>query len=101
MNHEPKAQAGSVNITKYVKVATGKGEGWCFCPVVRSSNGRIRADYVWSMEERSFTRKALTTSSGIRRELVAKLAEQTGGKAVRIVVPELSEMCHLPRLRRA
>ena len=30
---------------KYVKVATRKGEGWRFCPVVRSSNGRIRAGY--------------------------------------------------------
>jgi hypothetical protein len=30
---------------KYVKVATRKGEGWRFCPVVRSSNGRTRADY--------------------------------------------------------
>jgi hypothetical protein len=46
MNRQPKAQASRVNITKYVKVATEKGEGWRFCPVVRSSNGRIRADYV-------------------------------------------------------
>src|SRR5436309_1795826 len=46
MNREPKAQASRVNITKYVKVSTETGEGWRFCPVVRSSNGRIRTDYV-------------------------------------------------------
>ncbi|HET9182182.1 MAG TPA: tyrosine-type recombinase/integrase [Candidatus Angelobacter sp.] len=46
MNRQPKAQASRVNITKYVKVATANGEGWRFCPVVRSTNGRIRADYV-------------------------------------------------------
>jgi hypothetical protein len=46
MNREPKVQASRVNITKYVKVPTGTGAGWRFCPVVRSSNSRIRADYV-------------------------------------------------------
>ena len=46
MNREPKVQGSRVNITKYVKVPTDAGEGWRFCPVVRSSNGRIRADYV-------------------------------------------------------
>jgi hypothetical protein len=45
MNREPKAQASRVNITKYVKVATGR-RGMALLPVVRSSNARIRADYV-------------------------------------------------------
>ncbi|HKV94293.1 MAG TPA: hypothetical protein VJW20_17220 [Candidatus Angelobacter sp.] len=69
MNHEPKAQASRINITKYVKVATGKSEGWRCCPVVRSSNGRIRADYVLVDRRTEFHKEgALTTSSGMRRE---------------------------------
>ena len=41
-----KSHAGSVNLTKYVKVRGAASETWRFCPVVYTSNGRIRPDYV-------------------------------------------------------
>ncbi|MGC1371924.1 MAG: hypothetical protein WA824_07290 [Candidatus Sulfotelmatobacter sp.] len=41
-----KSHAGRVNLTKYVKVHGAASETWRFCPVVYTSNGRIRPDYV-------------------------------------------------------
>ena len=41
-----KHHAGRVNLTKYVKVRGAASETWRFCPVVHTSNGRIRPDYV-------------------------------------------------------
>ena len=41
-----KSHAGRVNLTKYVKVRGAASETWRFCPVVYTSNGRIRPDYV-------------------------------------------------------
>lgn len=41
-----KSHAGRVNLTKYVKVRGTAFETWRFCPVVHSSNGRIRPNYV-------------------------------------------------------
>jgi integrase/recombinase XerD len=41
-----KYHAGRVNLTKYVKVRGAASETWRFCPVVHTSNGRIRPDYV-------------------------------------------------------
>jgi integrase/recombinase XerD len=41
-----KSHAGRVNLTKYVKVRGAASETWRFCPVVPTSNGRIRPDYV-------------------------------------------------------
>ena len=38
--------AGRVNLTKYVKLGKGAADKWRFCPVIRTSNGRIRPDYV-------------------------------------------------------
>lgn len=42
--HKP--LAGRVNITKYVKVGGHGSATWRFCAVVRTSNGRIRPNYV-------------------------------------------------------
>jgi integrase/recombinase XerD len=41
-----KSHAGRVNLTKYVKVRGAASVTWRFCPVVHTSNGRIRPDYV-------------------------------------------------------
>jgi hypothetical protein len=41
-----KSHAGRVNLTKYVKLRGAAAEKWRFCPVVHTSNGRIRPDYV-------------------------------------------------------
>jgi soluble lytic murein transglycosylase len=41
-----KSHAGRVNLTKYVKVRGAASETWRFCPVVYTSNGRIRPDHV-------------------------------------------------------
>jgi integrase len=41
-----KSHAGRVNLTKYVKLRGTASEKWRFCPVVHTSNGRIRPDYV-------------------------------------------------------
>jgi hypothetical protein len=41
-----KSHAGRVNLTKYVKVRGAASVTWRFCPVVHTSNGRIRPDHV-------------------------------------------------------
>src|SRR6267154_1568805 len=46
MTRTGKSHAGRVNLTKYVKVRGAASETWRFCPVVHTSNGRIRPDYV-------------------------------------------------------
>jgi hypothetical protein len=76
MNREPKSPASRVNITKYVKVATEKGQEWRFCPVVRSSNGRIRADYVLVDGRTEFHKKG----SYYRVVCGGKTASKIGGQ---------------------
>jgi hypothetical protein len=63
-----KSHAGRVNLTKYVKVRGAASETWRFCPVVPTSNGRIRPDYVLIDAGPNSTEKVLTTSSGIAME---------------------------------
>ena len=54
----------SVNLTKRVQTANGMR----YCPVAQSANGRSSRMSCWSMERKSDTRKARTTSNGAKEK---------------------------------
>jgi hypothetical protein len=66
--NQTKAQASRVNITKYVKVATRKGEGWRFCPVVPSSKRPHPRGLRFGDGRTEFHKEGAYYTSGMRRK---------------------------------